>query len=212
MIFTQWFIQAFHLANSTCLYCLTSLMDVSNLPPHLKMLILGHTDPKTRDGVLKVKAEPSTKPLPFFSALNEASSSSSSSNSDSTEEQLFSVDELKALETRGFIIKDSFAPSLNIDALQTEVDAMKLSGTLKSANMNTSTTNSWNDPKIRGDLHHWLREDDQATRDASPQLCALLSSMDRLRLELNRRCQFNSTKTQARRHFAQLCCHLVQLT
>lgn len=169
-------------------------MDVSNLPPHLRMMILGHTDQKVREEVLKVRPELGVKAVPLFSKLKASTESSIPEEATKT---LFSVDELQNLENRGFIIKDNFS-SVDLSVLRQEVTAMKASGTLKTANMSTTTSESWNDPKTRGDLHHWLNEDKEGTNRDFPQLGALLQAMDNLRLELNERCDFNSSKTQVR--------------
>lgn len=169
-------------------------MDVSALPPHLRMQILGHTDQKVREEVLKVRPESGVVHVPLSSQLRATEESGPAQDIENT---LFSIEELKTLESRGFIIKDNFS-SADLNVLRQEVTAMKTSGTLKSANMSTSAAESWNDPKTRGDLHHWLNEDKEGTKRDFPQLGSLLQAMDDLRLELNERCDFNSSKTQVR--------------
>lgn len=170
------------------------------LPPHLRMQILGHTDQKVREEVLKVRPESGVVHVPLLSQLRATEETGSAQDAESA---LFSTEELKTLETRGFIIKDSFSKA-DLSVLRQEVIAMKASGTLKSANMSTSTAESWNDPKTRGDLHHWLNEDKEGTKRDFPQLGALLQAMDDLRIELNERCNFDSSKTQVRpTHIAQ---------
>lgn len=91
-----------------------------------------------------------------------------------------------------------------------------------SSNSNGKDSATWNDPSIRGDLHLWLNSDewrssspssplssfsssDQTTLEGAtpissrfPLLSALLSQMDDLRLDLNARCSFQSSKTQVR--------------
>jgi len=169
-------------------------MDLSLLPPNVKMMILGHADQKVREEVLRVLPKPGTAPIPLYSQLHSSSSSDSPSDASNW---LFSVDELHLLETRGYIVKNNFSTA-DLEPLRTEIDAMKKSGILKSAGMNTSAQEVWNDPKTRGDLHHWLNDAGEGTRETFPHLDALLCSMDALRAELNQRCNFESSKTQVR--------------
>lgn len=157
-------------------------------------MILGHTDQKVREEVLKVRPESGVIPVPLFSQLRPSTEALTGQEGETS---LFSIEELQILENRGYIVKDNFT-NADLSVLRQEVTAMKTSGTLKSANMSTSTAESWNDPKTRGDLHHWLSEDKERTNRDFPQLGALLEAMDNLRVELNERCDFDSSKTQVR--------------
>jgi Rps23 Pro-64 3,4-dihydroxylase Tpa1-like proline 4-hydroxylase len=173
-------------------------MDVSLLPPNVKMIILGHTAPSVREEVLKVRPESGIAPVSLFSQLR---LSNASDDTLSDQKTLFAPSELQQLETRGFIIKDKFS-SLDLDELHLEVQKMKQTGLLKSASMSNSTQEAWNDPKTRGDLHHWLNEDTEHLKIEYPVLRTLLQSMDALRLELNEKCDFKSERTQT-----QIACY-----
>lgn len=171
------------------LLCLSfATMDLSNLPPHLKLMILGHTDTKVQQEVMKVVAK-GVPPVPLFSRLVPDSKVAQS-------DDFFSTEDLRLLEQRGFIVKDDFLSSENsLTSLPLEVDSMKTSGLLTSANMNTTKSTSWNDPNVRGDLHYWLKSEEIESLNL-PSLSALLRAMDALREELNRRCAFDSSKIQ----------------
>lgn len=149
---------------------------------------------------MKVRPEAGVVPVPLFSKLRSPEDTGADSEPKDT---FFSTDELQKLETRGFIVKDGFS-SADLTLLREEVTAMKTGGTLKSANMSSSVAETWNDPKTRGDLHHWLNEDKERINSEYPQLGALLQAMDNLRVELNERCDFNSSKTQVRPMSSQI--------
>lgn len=170
-------------------------MDVSLLPPNIKMMILGHTDSATRQEVLKVRPEPGYEKIPLFSQLR----TSLRDQSDTIDaKRLISNEELQLLENRGYIVKDNFS-SADLNQLHNEVLLMRSTDLLKSANMSSATQQAWNDPNTRGDLHYWLNDAGEQLKTQFPVLYELLQSMDALRLELNDTCDFQSEKVQVRR-------------
>lgn len=169
-------------------------MDVSLLPPNIKMMILGHTDATTRLEVLKVLPEVGYDKIPLFSQLR---ASLRDQPDDIPTKRLISNEELQLLENRGFIVKDNFS-NADLNELHNEVLLMRSTDLLKSANMSSATQQAWNDPNTRGDLHYWLNDAGEQLKTQFPILYELLQSMDALRLELNDTCNFQSEKVQVR--------------
>lgn len=112
----------------------------------------------------------------------------------------FSKEDLRTLETEGFIVKDGFLGKSPTQSIFDEANKLLADGKLRAAGMSRGK-DFWNDSKIRGDLIMWINEKWQIQEDY-PNLYILLTKIDSLRQELNENCQFESQKTQT-----QLTCY-----
>ena len=105
----------------------------------------------------------------------------------------FTVGELKTLETKGYILKDSFIKDESLlDAVVKEVTSMYTDGFLKQAYMSKGQ-DRWADKNFRGDFHAWINDKEKVSL-MWPNTSKILEILDRLRIELNREVDFNGTR------------------
>ena len=174
------------------------------LPASLNLKILSFLQPSLQREALGFTEENKLPKVTFLDKLKEGE-----------EPKLLNKDDLKALEEKGFVLKDKFLDNqellyglteevtiellfelfstcihLNNDFIKLKILKMEQ---MKPAGMSRGDS-KWKDDKIRGDLHLWVHD----TESFKPFkfLVCLLHSIDSIRNELNEKCEFGSEKVQ----------------
>jgi SM-20-related protein len=164
--------------------------DLGALPPQLKMKILSFLDQKTvEDSVKSQKYEllPAIKFTPFMKP--------------DAKLKFFSMEDVLALENKGYFIKDNFLKSPELlDKIIEESNKLYDDGILYQAGMNKGQGH-WTDNSIRGDYIAWLN-DPIKNQVLCPNVHKLVEKINELRDDLNETCNFECTK-----HQVQLACY-----
>eukprot|EP00808_Paulinella_micropora_P006256 g49988.t1 len=164
---------------------------LSGLPPHLKlkimdmMSLMGSQDKPAVQDLLTPDAKAVKPPDPIFPHLASIKENKLSQ---------FSVEELKALNKEGFLIKDAFLGKEGLAEVTKGLEELIEGGRLRKARMNVASQKSgevqmWASHAIRGDSICWLHRDD---KDLPTGLVRVLGAIDALRVELNEALAFNS--------------------
>lgn len=156
--------------------------NIGELPPHIKMLILGHLDETSKQSALELQPDDNVSPITFLDKKCE--------NLDVNQLSVL-PEELEALEKIGFIVKNQFlnSPTL-LSLIIGEINQLREMGLLKSAGLNSSdiTGETWSNMNVRGDIHMWLNEN--TIPIPTPGIRSLLDAFDKLMIELNTNYQF----------------------
>lgn len=151
----------------------------SHITPDFLNMMMSYLNEEEKSKLLSI---PYNKKMPKLNFTNKLRNSPNL--------ELFTVEELKMLESKGYIIKDSFIKDTSLlDKVVDEVQDMFQSGFLKQAYMSKGE-NRWSDKSFRGDYQAWINDRDKISL-AWPNILHVLDNIDKLRIELNRETDFN---------------------
>lgn len=150
-----------------------------NVTPEFLNIMMSYLNEDEKSKLLSI---PYTKKMPKLKLTDKLTKTSKL--------EFFTIEELKILESKGYIIKDSFIKDISlIDNVIKEVEDMYQSGFLKQAYMSKGD-NRWADKTFRGDYQAWINDKEKISL-VYPNLIYVLNYIDQLRIELNRETDFN---------------------